>query len=74
MRRMATPVVLLGLACFAMAGCVSLGPKADPTRFFTLTPLPHLPGELLVRHTAGWTGRARAWEQEGYLLALAWQC
>jgi uncharacterized lipoprotein YmbA len=42
MRRMATPVVLLGLACFAMAGCVSLGPKADPTRFFTLTPLPQV--------------------------------
>ena len=40
---------------------------------FTLTPLPHLPGELLVRHSNGWTGRARAWMQDGYLLALAWQ-
>jgi hypothetical protein len=41
---------------------------------FTLTPLPHLPGELLVRHSSGWTGRARAWQQEEFILALAWQC
>jgi hypothetical protein len=40
---------------------------------FTLTPLPHLPGELLVRHSSGWTGRARAWQQDDFVLALAWQ-
>jgi uncharacterized lipoprotein YmbA len=40
MRGAATPLILLGLACLSVAGCVSLGPKPDPTRFFTLTPLP----------------------------------
>ena len=40
MRGLATPLTLPGLACFAVAGCVNLGPKPDLSRFFTLTPLP----------------------------------
>jgi len=66
-----SPVVLRLLKQAAVQACSATSRRLSS---ITLTPLPHLPGELLVRHTAGWTGRARAWEQEGYLLALAWQC
>jgi uncharacterized protein len=31
---------ILLLLCFITAGCVSFEPKADPSRFFSLTPLP----------------------------------
>ncbi len=40
MHRPTTPLILFGLACLAVAACANLGPKADPSRFFTLTPLP----------------------------------
>ena len=40
MQRWATPLTLLGLACLSLAACLHLGPRPDPTRFFTLTPLP----------------------------------
>ena len=38
-----------------------------------LMPLPHLPGQLLVTHPAGWHGRGIAWWHGQTLLALAWQ-
>ena len=38
MSRLAT-LFLLGLAGSSAAGCLNLGAKPDPTRFFTLTPL-----------------------------------
>jgi uncharacterized lipoprotein YmbA len=40
MRGLATPLIGLGLACLAVTECVNLGPKPDPSRFFTLTPIP----------------------------------
>lgn len=39
MRGSAAPSILFGLVCIGTTACISLGPKADPTRFFTLTPL-----------------------------------
>jgi uncharacterized lipoprotein YmbA len=40
MRGRATPATLWGLVCLLLAACLHLGPRPDPTRFFTLTSLP----------------------------------
>jgi hypothetical protein len=56
-----------------LAAQQAIGGKPQRLSSISLTPLPHLPGELLVRSSSGWTGRARAWVQEHYLLALAWE-
>ena len=40
MHRLVTLLAFCGLACFDLLGCASLAPKPDPSRFFTLTPLP----------------------------------
>ena len=39
MRGLTTPL-LRGLACVSVTACASLGPKADPSRYFVLTPVP----------------------------------
>ena len=39
MRGLVTPL-LRGLACVSVTACASLGPKADPSRFFMLTSVP----------------------------------
>ena len=41
MRGWPTPL-LWGLSCLWVTACGSLGPKADPSRFFILTPAPQL--------------------------------
>jgi uncharacterized protein len=40
MYRLITLMLFCGLACLDLLGCASLSPKPDPSRFFTLTPLP----------------------------------
>ena len=40
MSRVATPLLLSGLAILSATACVKVGPRADPSRFFTLTPIP----------------------------------
>ena len=35
-----TLMLFCGFACLNLLGCASLSPKPDPSRFFTLTPLP----------------------------------
>ena len=35
-----TLMLFCGFACLDLLGCASLSPKPDPSRFFTLTPLP----------------------------------
>ena len=35
-----TLLVFCGLVCFDLLGCATLGPKPDPSRFYTLTPVP----------------------------------
>jgi uncharacterized lipoprotein YmbA len=39
MRRYNYLWIAVGFACVAVSGCSALEPKADPSRFFTLTPL-----------------------------------
>lgn len=39
MRRLRNLCVAVGFACAVLSGCSALEPKADPSRFFTLTPL-----------------------------------
>lgn len=39
MRRLRNLCVAAGFACAVLSGCSALEPKADPSRFFTLTPL-----------------------------------
>lgn len=39
MRRFTILLMMLTLVCLPAGGCVSLGPKADPSRFYTLTSL-----------------------------------
>jgi uncharacterized lipoprotein YmbA len=39
MRRFKNLSMAVGLACLALSGCATLEPKADPSRFFTLTPV-----------------------------------
>jgi hypothetical protein len=56
-----------------LAAQQAIGGKPLRLSRLAITPLPHRPGELLLRSSGGWTGRARAWLQDGYLLALAWE-
>lgn len=51
----------------------AIGGKPARLSSIFITPLPHRPGELLLRSSSGWTGRARAWTQSDCLLALAWE-
>jgi uncharacterized lipoprotein YmbA len=37
---MKTIVIFFGLACLFVSGCMNFSPMSDPSRFFTLTPLP----------------------------------
>jgi hypothetical protein len=40
MRGLASPLLRSAFAIMSATGCVKLGPRADPSRFFTLTPMP----------------------------------
>lgn len=56
-----------------LAAVQAIGGKPARLSSIFITPLPHRPGELLLRTSSGWTGRARAWTQHDHLLALAWE-
>lgn len=56
-----------------LAALQAIGSSSARLSSIFVTPLPHLRGELLLRSSSGWTGRARAWVQQDCLLALAWQ-
>jgi len=40
MRSLKIIVIFFGFACLSVSGCMSFSPMPDPSRFFTLTPLP----------------------------------
>ncbi len=42
MGRLSNSWIVLGLACLAVSACAALEPRADPSRFFTLTPISQL--------------------------------
>jgi uncharacterized lipoprotein YmbA len=41
-------VIFFGLACLFVSGCMNFSPMADPSRFFTLTPLPQAEQSLAL--------------------------
>jgi uncharacterized lipoprotein YmbA len=45
---MKTIVIFFGIACLSVSGCMNFSPMADPSRFFTLTPLPQAEQSLAV--------------------------
>jgi uncharacterized protein len=40
MHRRTILMIFCGLSCLELLSCATLGPKPDPSRFFTLTPIP----------------------------------
>ncbi len=42
MKRFLIPSLAIALTCLKLAGCASLSPRSDPSRFFVLSPLPEV--------------------------------
>jgi uncharacterized lipoprotein YmbA len=48
MHTLKTIVIFFGLGCLFVSGCMNFSPMADPSRFFTLTPLPQAEQSLAL--------------------------
>jgi hypothetical protein len=70
MRRQMAPAML---RLVKLAAQQAVGGKLIRLSSLFLTPLPHRRGELLVRSSSGWTGRARAWTHCDCMLAVVWK-